>query len=122
MDRVARSGYVAQGLNERSRQYRGPQSPRTVPRSRRRAIAGGSGRQSPQDDLILRVRALIEAGALPATNSRRVWAGKGDGSSCRICTKPISPEQFEFELDGVRLHRYCYDIWLQEVGTSQSPP
>jgi hypothetical protein len=88
----------------------------------RRAIAGGSGRQSPQDDLILRVRALIEAGALPATNSRRVWAGKGDGSPCRICTNPISSEQFGFELDGVRLHRYCYAIWLQEVGTSQSPP
>jgi len=120
MDRVARGGYVvAQGWNEQSRRYRGPQSPRTVPR---RAIAGGSGRQSPQDDLILRVRALIEAGALPATNSRRVWAGKGDGSPCRICTNPISSEQFGFELDGVRLHRYCYAIWLQEVGTSQSPP
>ena len=77
-------------------------------------IAGG--------DLILRVRALIEAGALPATNSRPVWAGTGDGSPCRICANPISPEQFEFELDGVRLHRYCCDIWLQDVGTSQSPP
>jgi hypothetical protein len=50
-----------------------------------------------------------------------VCAGKGGGSRCCICANPISPEQIELELDGVRPHRSCYDIWLQEVGTRQSP-
>jgi hypothetical protein len=50
-----------------------------------------------------------------------VCAGKGDGSPRRICVNPTSPEQFELELDGVRPHRYCYDIWLHEVGTRESP-
>jgi hypothetical protein len=81
---------------------------------RRRRIAGGSAGPG-QDGLGARVRDLIERGLLPGVEVQSIWAGKGNGGSCRVCDRTITPSEVEFEVEGLRMHRPCYAAWIRAL-------
>ena len=83
------------------------------------ALTGSSG--DGDGELALSVRDRLERGILvPAP--RQVWAGKGTGNMCVICTKAIEADQVENEVDirvdGIVInlwaHLPCLNIWQIE--------
>jgi hypothetical protein len=73
-----------------------------------------------QNDVRTRIRQLHDTGELPCTDGDgKVWAGRGTGDHCALCAEPITPAEAEYEIDlpsGLcfRVHRGCYDLWLEE--------
>ena len=78
------------------------------------------------DELMLRetVRQRLRTGGLPAAASARTWSRAGNGSPCALCTRSITSDETEFELefDGPKrpfvtfyhLHPRCYAAWELE--------
>ena len=69
--------------------------------------------------LRLRVRQLVETGEVPCEEPGKIWAGRGNGTHCAACGKPITPLEIEFEAElpsgtTLRLHRRCHDVWREE--------
>jgi hypothetical protein len=67
----------------------------------------------------LRVRQLIETGEVPCDEAGTVWAGRGSGTHCAACGRPITASEIEFEAELpsgliLRLHRLCHDVWREE--------
>jgi len=66
----------------------------------------------------MRIRTMIETGALPCDEPEKTWAGKGSGTHCAACGEPISRTEVEFEVEvagtTLRLHRLCHQLWLEE--------
>jgi hypothetical protein len=101
-----------------------------IERSRRRIVASrllscpirggdGSGPTVTPIDLRRRIRSLIDSGILPALLDRRSWVGQGHGEPCLLCDQPITPTQWEYEVDlpplgEVRSHALCFRIWFEE--------
>jgi hypothetical protein len=68
-----------------------------------------------------RVRRMVETGELPCAEPGKVWAGHGSGTHCAACGGVIACTEVEYETPllpglGLRLHRECYYIWLEECG------
>ena len=71
------------------------------------------------DNIRIRVRQMLESGALPCDDHGKVWAGRGVGTHCVACSEPIEPTEIEFEVAltsglAIRLHRTCHEIWREE--------
>jgi hypothetical protein len=78
------------------------------------------------DAVLLResVQQCLRSGALPATASARTFAGAGNGAPCALCSRAITRDQTEFELEFRRprapfvtfyhLHPRCYAAWELE--------
>jgi hypothetical protein len=69
---------------------------------------------------IIRERILV--GILPKQNCRMTWFGPGRGGKCVACDRPIAVHEVEVECDlptggTIRLHRRCYDLWVDEWPT-----
>ena len=70
-----------------------------------------------------RIRKLHDAGEVPCDNtSGEVWAGRGNGERCVLCVEPIASTETEFEVELssgriFRVHRRCYNLWLEECGS-----
>ena len=70
-----------------------------------------------------RIRQLNESGEVPCDEvDGKLWAGSGSGNRCAICTDFIGPTETEFEVDlssgaRLRVHRRCYDLWIDECGS-----
>jgi hypothetical protein len=72
-----------------------------------------------QISIRLRVRQMLETGALPCDEHGKVWAGRGVGTHCVACGESIAPTDVEFEVEvssgaPLRLHRACHRIWRDE--------
>lgn len=72
--------------------------------------------------LRLRVRQLVETGEVPCEEPGTTWAGRGTGTHCAACGKPITPAEVEFEAElpsgaTLRLHRLCHDVWREECAS-----
>jgi hypothetical protein len=73
----------------------------------------------------VRVRQMLETGALPCDEQGKVWAGRG--VSAPIAQRAASRSRWtdiEFEVDlasglALRLHRECHEIWREECDTLQ---
>jgi hypothetical protein len=70
----------------------------------------------------LRVRQLIETGQVPCEETGKTWAGRGTGTHCAACSRPITPSEIEFEAElssglTLRLHRDCHDVWREECAS-----
>jgi hypothetical protein len=63
------------------------------------------------------------------TSATRVWAGQGTGQPCRLCGKPISPDDVQYDLEisegaeggekrvrTLSFHLPCYDRWRDDGG------
>jgi hypothetical protein len=77
------------------------------------------GRFMEQISIRLRVRQMLETGALPCDEHGKVWAGRGVGTHCVACGESIAPTDVEFEVElpsgpPLRLHRVCHRIWREE--------
>jgi hypothetical protein len=56
---------------------------------------------------------------LPYRKPRRTWAGRGTGTGCDLCGRPIQSHQIEYEIelygaapdDLVHLHLDCFQHW-----------
>ncbi len=70
----------------------------------------------------VRVRRMLETGALPCDEHGKVWAGRGVGTHCAACGEAIAATDIEFEVElasgaALRLHRLCHEIWREECDT-----
>ena len=72
----------------------------------------------------------IRSGQLPRCGpNHRVYGGKGDGSRCACCGKPIDRAQIQYDLDStprelteqLSLHLDCYLAWLAASDTLPPP-
>jgi hypothetical protein len=68
------------------------------------------------------IRSKILAGALPKQNCRMTWFGPGRDGHCVACDQRIGAQEVEVECDlpgggTIRLHRDCYDLWVDEWPT-----
>jgi len=66
-----------------------------------------------------RIRAKIEAGVLPPQPPKSLQAGRGDGSPCTACDRPIPGDEHEWSFwsGGVMTHRFhvaCHRLWESE--------
>ena len=61
--------------------------------------------------LIELIQQKVDDGRLPSTGSRKLWAGYGRDLPCSACDAKIAPSEIEYEVDGLRFHGRCYDIW-----------
>lgn len=59
---------------------------------------------------------------LPITVSKTLLAGYGNGFLCRLCGRPITHTEIEYELtdstftrEGIRLHLWCHAAWQMEL-------
>ena len=76
-----------------------------------------------ESEIRARIRRLHDSGEVPCEDELdgRLWAGPGRGSRCVICMAAIEPTETEFEVDlsagrVLRVHRHCYNLWLEECG------
>jgi len=84
------------------------------------ALTGGSDAFR-NGDLRLSVRDRLQCGVLVPAPSQ-VWAGRGTGNTCAICTNVISADEVENEVAirgggvAVRLwvHSQCLSLWQSE--------
>jgi hypothetical protein len=88
---------------------------------------------SDESTLQEKVREAIRAGRLPNRRPEQLWGGRGDGSECTICGKPVTPDEVEFELEFDRrvgpegpevhhLHNRCFAAWdLERENLAASP-
>jgi hypothetical protein len=71
------------------------------------------------------VRSQLSAGRLPRTSPRRVYGGLGIGALCKICGRPVGPDENELQLQFIEnmdslsivmfhLHTRCYAAWELE--------
>jgi hypothetical protein len=64
------------------------------------------------------IRARLESGLLPATDSLRNWAGPGLDKPCDACDLIVEGDDTEFELDfaneTLRFHVGCLVVWQEE--------
>jgi len=72
-----------------------------------------------------RIRAMLETGELPCGDAERTLGGRGLGRRCSACREEISVDELEFKVDlasghALRLHRRCYQLWLEECEPSKS--
>jgi hypothetical protein len=66
-------------------------------------------------------RDVIKNGKLPARAPDRAWGGPGVGAECRVCEKPVTKSELEFEiqfeqeggggLDKFHVHIRCFAAW-----------
>ena len=99
--------------------------------ARRPAVWGGASKSGAMpDEATLRefVRLAIRNGMLPRRDPARVWGGPGVGAVCRVCEKPITRDQLEYELEfppysgnagldklhKLHLHLRCFAAWELE--------
>jgi hypothetical protein len=79
------------------------------------------------DEAILReaVRAVVQAGKLPARWPDRTWGGPGVGGPCAVCEQPVRRDELEFEIefehkgatpapDKFHVHVRCFAVWELE--------
>jgi hypothetical protein len=71
-------------------------------------------------DLANQIRAKVDAGVLPATQSTlTVWGSHGALQPCSACGEPILPAQICYAIEpesaAPRFHIGCYWIWVGEV-------
>ena len=66
-------------------------------------------------------REHIEAGRLPASFPREVYAGYGSGVACELCGRQISRADVEYEVNDARtgarftLHVVCHAYWQLDL-------
>jgi hypothetical protein len=71
-------------------------------------------------DLRTRVRELIRTGWLPSMKTGEIAAGYGSGHICAVCSKPITSDQVEYDVEDRRnsgqlhLHLGCHAVWELE--------
>ena len=77
-----------------------------------------------EGQLRARIRDLHLNGETPCPDGDepRIWAGRGHGDHCVVCTLPIASTETEFEVElgsgrVFRLHRGCYQLWRDECGS-----
>jgi len=75
-----------------------------------------------ETEIRVRIRSLHATGELPCETPEQTWGGSGLGEHCAACAEAISPDEIEFEVDlpsgmRIRLHRRCYQLWLEECVT-----
>jgi hypothetical protein len=68
------------------------------------------------------IRRKLDAGLLPREPPKSLQAGRGDGSACSACDRPIRREDHEwsFWANGVVTHRFhvaCHRLWEAECRT-----
>ena len=68
------------------------------------------------------IRRKLDAGQLPREPPKSLQAGRGDGSPCSACDRPIRREEHEwsFWANGVLTHRFhvaCHRLWEAECRT-----
>ena len=69
-----------------------------------------------------RIRLLRDRGEVPCDDvNGKLWAGRGTGEHCAICTATIGVGETEFEVElslarYLRVHRRCYYLWREECG------
>jgi hypothetical protein len=72
-------------------------------------------------DMPEHIRAKIRVGRLPRPPTWRipVWASTGKGHLCSGCDRPITPADFESEVEdlGLRFHKACFDVWTLGLGS-----
>jgi hypothetical protein len=81
-------------------------------RCRRNPVRGGSD----DGDLTMHVRAALATGALPPAPNR-AFGGRGNGETCVVCDKKISPKDISYEAIQPRrvvAHLECFQIWQSE--------
>lgn len=66
-----------------------------------------------------RIREMLRTGSLPCDEPVATWGGSGSGLRCAVCREPIDASEIEYEVDlpsarGIRLHRQCHALWLEE--------
>ena len=66
-----------------------------------------------------RIRAKLDASALPIELPSKMYAGYGRNHVCAACDEPIRPAQVEYEMDYggdriFRLHLGCAGLWEAE--------
>ena len=71
-------------------------------------------------DLGNRIRAKIDAGALPAEPPKKLIAGHGENAACSACDLPIVPSQVEWSIGDTdhlthRFHIGCHAVWRSEL-------
>jgi hypothetical protein len=89
----------------------------TTPHGNR--FTGPNGSLMDNASIRVRVRQMLETGALPCDEHGKVWAGRGMGTHCAACGEPIAAADVEFEVElrsgtAIRLHRVCHGIWREE--------
>jgi hypothetical protein len=67
-------------------------------------------------------REALQHGKLPNRRPDRMWGGRGAGTGCSICRKPVKPEETGFELEfapgsgetelvAYAFHIRCFAAW-----------
>jgi hypothetical protein len=66
----------------------------------------------------------IRSGRLPDRPAERTWAGRGCGALCVVCSRPVDPDELEYELEFIaadgskpavyHVHNACYWAWETE--------
>lgn len=68
---------------------------------------------------------LLKAGKLPRRDPDRTWGGNRADMPCSVCTKPVTRDQVEYELqfshdgaapglDRFHMHLRCFSAWEME--------
>lgn len=79
---------------------------------------------SDENTLRKKAREAIQAGKLPSSLPKQVWAGPGIGECCTICGKPTERHESEVEFsregDGRdpgnhHVHVQCFAAWEREA-------
>jgi hypothetical protein len=88
----------------------------------------------PADEAALREKAreALRTGTLPSRRPDRTWGGRGVGADCTICSRPVTPDELEFEVeftgdghggpDTYHFHIQCFTVWSSELETVGSSP
>jgi hypothetical protein len=77
-------------------------------------------------------REVIQTGKLPARAPDRTWGGPGVGAACSVCTRPVTKDELEFEiqfardgdnpgLDKFHVHIRCFAAWEFERQKAAPP-
>jgi hypothetical protein len=67
-------------------------------------------------------RAAVQNGKLPTRRPDRTWGGPSVGAECAVCTRPVTRDELEFEiqfehdganpgLDKFHVHIRCFAAW-----------
>jgi len=66
-----------------------------------------------------KLRVRLDAGTLPTTRPRFIWAWPGAGETCSACDQPIAAGQGMYEVDwnekAYGFHPACYGLWRDEL-------
>jgi hypothetical protein len=80
-----------------------------------------------ETDLRRAARDRINREQLPRTAPASMWGGKGSGRPCALCDRPISPDDWELQLEEKRhgegtqafhFHVACESLWRRECSVA----